>query len=49
MIPFFKGIHDGQKVFVMNLIVNIGKIKLIRTKTNWMKKIIFYGLWEYDT
>jgi hypothetical protein len=43
MTPFLKGIHDGQKFFVMNLVVNFSRKKLRKMKTNWMKKIIFSG------
>ncbi len=42
-------IHDGQKFFVMKLIVNLDKRKFMKTKTNWMKKIIYSKLWEYNT
>jgi hypothetical protein len=44
MMPLLKGIHDGQKFFVMNFIVNLGMRKLTRIKTNWMKNIILSGL-----
>jgi hypothetical protein len=27
MMPLLKGIHDGQELFVMNLIVNLGRRK----------------------
>jgi hypothetical protein len=49
MMPFLKGIHDGQKLFDMNIVINFDKRKLTRIETKWMKKIIFFGLWEYDT
>ncbi len=48
MTPLFKGIHDGQKFFVMNIIVDFKKEKIIRTKINMMKNIVFSKLWEYD-
>jgi hypothetical protein len=34
MTPIFKGIHDGQKFFVMNLIVNFDMKKFMRMETN---------------
>jgi len=43
MTPFLKGIHDGQKFFIMSFIVNLSRKKLIRMETNWMRKIIFFG------
>jgi len=49
MTPFLKYIHDGQKFFLMNLVVNIDRKKITRMETNWMKKIIFYELWKYNT
>ncbi len=49
MMTLFKGIHNGQKFFVMNLVINLDRKKITKTKTNWMKKKNFFGLWEYDT
>jgi hypothetical protein len=43
MMPLLKGIHDGQKFFVINLIVNIDKKILTRMETNCMKKISSSG------
>jgi hypothetical protein len=44
MTPFLKSIHDGQELFVMNLVVDFNKGKLTRAKTNKMKKIIIFEL-----
>jgi len=33
MTPFFKSIHDGQKLFVMNLVVDFSWGKLMKMKT----------------
>ncbi len=38
-MPFLKSVNNGQKFFVMNLIVNINKKKLMRTKIDKMKEI----------
>jgi hypothetical protein len=49
MTPIFKGIHNGQKFFVMNIIIDFEKEIFIRMKVNMMKKIVFSKLWEYNT
>jgi len=49
MMPLLKSIHNGQKFFVINFLINFDKKKLTREKINWMNKIIFSKLWKYNT
>jgi hypothetical protein len=48
-MPLLKGIYNGQKLFVMNLIINLDKKKFTKMETNCLKKIIYSNLWEYNT
>ncbi len=48
MMPLLKGIHDGQKLFVMNIVINFNRRKFMKIETNYMKKIIFFELWKYN-
>jgi hypothetical protein len=49
MTPHLKNIRDGQKFFVMNLIIDFNKGKLMKAKIDKMKKIVFSKLWKCDT
>ncbi len=44
MLPLFKSIHDGYNFFIMNIVINLHKRKLMRTKVNKMKKIVFFQI-----
>jgi hypothetical protein len=44
MTPLFKGIHDGQELFVMNLIIDSNRGKFTKAKAHKMKKIVFFEL-----
>jgi hypothetical protein len=44
MTSILKGIHDGQKLFVMILIIDFNKEKLMKAKIDMMKKIVFFEL-----
>jgi hypothetical protein len=44
MMPLLKSIHDGQEFFVMNLIVDFRKGKIMKAKIDRMKKIVFSKL-----
>jgi len=41
MTPFLKNIHEGKKFLIMNLVINISRRELVRTKVNCMKKLSF--------
>jgi hypothetical protein len=47
MTPLLKGIHDGKKFFITNLIINLHKKKLTKTKVDRMKKIVFSKLLKH--
>ncbi len=49
MMPFFKSIHDGEKFYIMNFIINLHRRKLKRIKVDKIKKIVFSKLWKYGT
>ncbi len=49
MMPLFKGIHDGYKFFIMNLVINLCKKKITKMEIDKMKKIVFFKLWEHNT
>jgi len=34
MMPFLKGIHNGQELFIMNLVINLSKRKFTIMETN---------------
>jgi hypothetical protein len=42
MTPFLKGIHDGYNFFIMNLIINLHKKKLMKTKVDMMKDLLSF-------
>jgi hypothetical protein len=48
MTPLLKGIHNGQKLLIMNFIINLRKKKLTRTQVDRMNFYFFFKLWEYD-
>jgi hypothetical protein len=48
-MSFLKDIHDSQNFLSMNFIVYLSKKKLMKTKTDRMKKVVFFNLWEYGT
>jgi hypothetical protein len=41
MLPLLKNIHYGKKFLIMNLVVNLGRRELTKTKADKMKNIIF--------
>jgi len=47
MMPFFKSIHDGEKFYIMNFLINLHRRKLQRIKADKIKKIVFSKLWKY--
>jgi hypothetical protein len=53
-IPSSQWCHSSKasmmviKKFIMNIIINFCKKRLVRMKVDRMKKIIFSKLWEYD-
>jgi len=44
MTLILKGIHEGQKLFVMIPVVDFNKKKLMKAKIDMMKKIVFFEL-----
>jgi hypothetical protein len=48
MTLILKGIHEGQKLFVMIPVVDFNKKKLMKAKIDMMKKIVFFELWKCD-
>jgi hypothetical protein len=49
MTPFLKGIHDGYKLFIMNFIINLHGKKLMKTKIDKMKNLLFFPRCESMT
>jgi len=49
MMPFFKGIHNGYKFFIMNIVINMHKKKITRMEIDKMKKIVLFKLWHHNT
>jgi hypothetical protein len=39
-MPLLKAIHNGCKFFIMNLVINLHRKKITRTKVDRIKKII---------
>jgi hypothetical protein len=49
MTPLLKNIHNGYKLFIMNIVINLHNKKIMKTKVSKMKKIVFSKLWKHDT
>ncbi len=49
IMPLLNNINDGQKFFVMNLIIDFNKGKFMKAKVDMMKKIVYSKLWKCDT
>ncbi len=43
-MPLLNNINDGQKFFVMNLIIDFNKGKFMKAKVDMMKKIVYSKL-----
>jgi hypothetical protein len=44
MTPFLKAIHNGYTLFIMNIIINLCKKKLMKMEVDMIKKIVFSKL-----
>jgi len=44
MTPFLKAIHNGYKFFIMNIVINLCRKKLMKVEADMIKKIVFSKL-----